>query len=375
MEEQKVYRAKVVNDKKNCIWQKLIIAILLIMLGALGMYSIMKFNPSTTVVNKLEKEVTVTDTGIADSVEKIYNAVVVVENYKGNTLYATGTGFIFKKDNNKYYVMTNYHVIENGTTIKIVLTDDTRIEVENVGGDMYADIAVLSFNSKEDLSIASLGSSTDGRVGDTVFAVGAPINSATYSWTVTRGILSGKDRMVSVAISSAYSSDYIMRVLQTDTAINSGNSGGPLCNSNGEVIGVTNMKISSSGVEGIGFAIPIEDANDFATKIINGEDITRPYLGIKMTNVTTVQNYYNITLPNNVSSGVYVVEVEASSVAEEAGLKSGDIIIEFDNIEIEDQAKLKYELYRHSIGDTVTIKINRNGFEKELSLTLSKKAS
>ena len=256
MNEQRVVNAKVVGNKGN-IWNKILLAIVLVCVGAVGMYAVMKLNPGTTVVNKLEKEVTVNENGIADAVEKVYNSVVVVENYRSNKLQATGTGFIFKKDGNKYYVMTNYHVIESSSKVKIVLTDNTNTEVEVVGGDKYADIAVLSFTSSSDLTVAEIGSSTDSRVGDTTFAVGAPLDSSTYSWTVTRGILSGKDRMVAVSTTNSTSSDYIMRVLQTDAAINSGNSGGPLCNSNGQVIGVTNMKLVSSGVEGMGFAIPI----------------------------------------------------------------------------------------------------------------------
>lgn len=143
MNEQRVVNAKVVGNKGN-IWNKILLAIVLVCVGAAGMYAVMKLNPGTTVVNKLEKEVTVNENGIADAVEKVYNSVVVIENYRSNKLQATGTGFIFKKDGNKYYVMTNYHVIENSSKVKIVLTDDTNTEVEVVGGDKYADIAVLS---------------------------------------------------------------------------------------------------------------------------------------------------------------------------------------------------------------------------------------
>ena len=257
MENERVYEARVVNNKKNSnsFLVKLLVIVCLIAIGAAGMYMIIEVIPGDTVINKLEKEVTVNENGIADAVEKVYDAVVVVETYRRNMLVATGTGVIFKQDNNKYYVMTNYHVIEDGTAVKIVLTDGNTYEVDIDGGDIYSDIAVLSFDSKEDYTVAEIGSSTDARVGDTAFAVGAPLDADTYSWTVTRGIISGKDRMIEVSTTS--SNDYIMKVLQTDAAINSGNSGGPLCNSNGEVIGITNMKLVSDGVEGMGFAIPI----------------------------------------------------------------------------------------------------------------------
>lgn len=374
MENEKVYEAKTIKNPKNTnsFWIKLLVIVCLIAIGAAGMYGIIELIPGQTIVNKLEKEVTVNENGIADAVEKIYDAVVVVETYKRDTLYATGTGFIFKKDDNKYYVMTNYHVIEDGNNIKIVLTDNSTYDVEVIGGDIYSDIAVLSFESKEEYTIAELGSSTDARVGDTTFAVGAPLDSSTYSWTVTRGILSGKDRMVTVSTSSQSSvNDYMMKVLQTDAAINSGNSGGPLCNSNGEVIGITNMKLVSSGVEGMGFAIPIEDAIDFANRIMNGEDITRPTLGVTMIELAAA-TYYRLDIPDNVEYGIAVYSVEADSAADNGGIKKGDIITEFDNVKITSSAQLKYELYRHNVGDTVTVKVNRGGSIKELQITLTK---
>lgn len=379
--EKEVINATIVKPRKehsnNNVWVKLLVMFCLIAIGAAGMYGVIKLMPGTTIVNKLEKEVTVNEQGIADAVEKVYDSVVVVENLKAGELQATGTGFIFKKSDNKYYVMTNYHVINGASSVKIQLTNNKELNVEVLGGDSYSDIAILAFESKDDYSIAEIGSSTDARVGDTTFAVGAPVDSTTYSWSVTRGIVSGKDRMVKVTTSSqTSSSDYIMKVLQTDAAINSGNSGGPLCNSNGQVIGITNMKLvsnSTSNIEGMGFAIPIEDAIDFANKIINGEDITRPTLGVSMLDISsTGLAYYNISVPDNVTNGVVIMSVSKNSAAEEGGLKKGDVILEIDNVKVTSSALLKYELYRHNIGDEITLKINRNGFEKTLKIKLTK---
>ena len=372
--EKEVINATIVKPRKehsnNNVWVKLLVMFCLIAIGAAGMYGVIKLMPGTTIVNKLEKEVTVNEQGIADAVEKVYDSVVVVENLKGGELQATGTGFIFN-------VMTNYHVINGASSVKIQLTNNKELNVEVLGGDSYSDIAILAFESKDDYSIAEIGSSTDARVGDTTFAVGAPVDSTTYSWSVTRGIVSGKDRMVKVTTSSqTSSSDYIMKVLQTDAAINSGNSGGPLCNSNGQVIGITNMKLvsnSTSNIEGMGFAIPIEDAIDFANKIINGEDITRPTLGVSMLDISsTGLAYYNISVPDNVTNGVVIMSVSKGSAAEEGGLKKGDVILEIDNVKVTSSALLKYELYRHNIGDEITLKINRNGFEKTLKIKLTK---
>ena len=192
------------------------------------------------------------------------------------------------------------------------------------------------------------------RVGDTTFAVGAPIDSSVYSWTVTRGILSGKDRLVET------DGSLVMKVLQTDTAINSGNSGGPLCNVNGEVIGITNMKIASSSVEGMGFAIPIEDALSYADKFLSGEAIIRPYLGVSMYDVSS-STFTSV-------DGIYIKEVEAGSPAARAGLKSGDIITKIENTKVSTSAYLKYELYKHEVGDKVKFTYIRN--EKEYTTTV-----
>ena len=304
---------------------------------------------------KTIKDVTITDTGIADAVEKVYDSVVTVKNYVRNQLYSTGSGFVFKIDNKYGYILTNYHVISGGNEVSVVFTNNKDEKVTIVGYDEYSDIAVLAVDKSLILSTAQIGSSNDMRIGDTTFAVGTPVDSSVYSWSVTRGILSGKDRMVQV-------DNYVMSVLQTDTAINSGNSGGPLCNSNGEVIGITNMKLASSQIEGMGFAIPIEDAVKNAETIISGKKISRPYLGIS---IYDSNNYFNNT------SGVYVESVEKNGAAYNAGIKSGDKILKVNGVEIANTSYFRYQLYKYNIGDKIKITIERNGIEKTLTVTLA----
>ena len=304
---------------------------------------------------KTIKDVTITDTGIADAVEKVYDSVVTVKNYVRNRLYSTGSGFVFKVDNKYGYILTNYHVISGGNEVSVVFTNNKDEKVTIVGYDEYSDIAVLAVDKSLILSTAQIGSSNDMRIGDTTFAVGTPVDSSVYSWSVTRGILSGKDRMVQV-------DNYVMSVLQTDTAINSGNSGGPLCNSNGEVIGITNMKLASSQIEGMGFAIPIEDAVKNAETIISGKKISRPYLGIS---IYDSNNYFNNT------SGVYVESVEKNGAAYNAGIKSGDKILKVNGVEIANTSYFRYQLYKYNIGDKIKITIERNGIEKTLTVTLA----
>ena len=304
---------------------------------------------------KTIKDVTVTDTGIADAVEKVYDSVVTVKNYVRNQLYSTGSGFVFKTDDKYGYILTNYHVINGGNEVSVVFTNNKEEKVTVVGYDEYSDIAVLAVDKSLVLSTAQIGSSNDMRIGDTTFAVGTPVDSSVYSWSVTRGILSGKNRMVQV-------DNYVMSVLQTDTAINSGNSGGPLCNSNGEVIGITNMKLASSQIEGMGFAIPIEDAVTNAETIISGKKISRPYLGVS---IYDSNNYFN----NN--TGVYVESVEKNGPADKAGIKSGDKILKVNDVDIANTSYFRYQLYKYNIGDEIKITIERNGSEKTLTVTLT----
>ena len=341
--------------KQNIFY--IVLSILTITLSIGGAYFV-SGNKETKVKTVADyKNISIKDEGISAAVLKVYNSVVVVETYYKDKLYATGTGFVFREDDNFGYILTNAHVIEEGNNVKVKFTDGNTYEVETVGLDSYSDIAVLKISKDKILTVASLGSSKDLLVGDTTFAIGSPLDASTYSWTVTRGILSGKDRVVEV---SGTSGSYIMNVMQTDAAINSGNSGGPLCNSNGEVIGITNMKLSSSNVEGIGFAIPIEVAIEYADNFISGKAIIRPYLGITMYDLGT---YYG-------TKGVYIRSIEANSPAYNAGLRVGDVIVAINGTEVSSTAYLKYELYKHNVGDEVEITYKRDNKDSKVKVKL-----
>ena len=369
-EKQPVVKAKVVKEKKNK--GQVGLYILIFLLGALAMYAVLHYSPVAVNENitKVLKDVTVTDTGIADGVEKIYDAVVVVSTYKNDDFIASGTGFVYKKEKNKYFILTNNHVIEGGNKIIVTFTDSKTKEVKVLGTDEFEDIAVLQLESKEELKVAQIGDNSKTRVGDTTFAVGAPLDSA-YSWTVTRGILSGKDRLVEVSLNNKNVSDYVMKVIQTDTAINAGNSGGPLCNANGEVIGINSLKLVSSGVEAMGFAIPIEGAIKKAEDIIEGKVVIQPYLGIGMTDL--MPRFYYLALKYEVNQGVVILSVDKNSSAEKGGIKEGDIVTKLDDHEIKNTAYFRYYLYQHEIGDKVKITVNREGKTKNLELTLKAK--
>ena len=364
--------------KKNKIFLKLVLVIISFFAGAIGMYLIIYFFPAefieTINTTKIVKDVSITDTGLSEAVNKIYDAVVVVENYKGDTLKGSGTGFVYNDKDGKAYILTNNHVISGATKISVIFTNGEKIKAEVLGSDTYADIAVLRINSFAGIKVAQIGSSKNAKVGDTVFAVGAPLDIS-YSWTVTRGILSGKDRLIEINASqtSGATSDWVMSAIQTDAAINSGNSGGPLANANGQVIGINSLKLVKSGVEGMGFAIPIETALEYAEKIVKGEEIKRPYLGISMYNISEISTkYYNDELT---TTGVYVSSVEEGSPADKAGIKEGDIIIGLNDTKIENVAYLKYNLYKYGVGEKVTLSIYRNDKERKMNIVLGENSN
>ena len=330
-----------------------------------------KFEDVTLKEEKILTEVSITEeNSIKESVDKIYDAVVLIETYSNNRKLGSGTGFVYKIDDNYGYIMTNHHVIEDATSIDVTNNADQVVEAELVGSDEFSDIAVLKVNKDSVMQVAELGTSADMELGDSLFSVGSPLGSE-YMGTVTRGILSGKDRVVNVSLSSG---DYRMEVLQTDAAINPGNSGGPLVNINGEVIGVISLKLVEDEIEGMGFAIPIEVASAFAEQLESGEKIQRPALGVELVDVTSTYSLYlhKIYLESDVSYGAVIVGLEEGYPASTANLQKGDVIIEFDGQKIEDTSHLRYVLYKYNIGDKIKIKVIRGSEEFETELTLDK---
>ena len=206
----------------------------LLMFGALWLFKDKIFTIKTSsngaCYTACTNKVTINETGLSDSVDKIYEAVYLVNNYKNNKIQSSGTGFVYKVDNKNGYLLTNYHVINGNTSLKVVNTEGAVIDAKYVGGDEYLDIAVLTIPKDEVTKVAEIGTSKNTKLGDTVFTIGTPVDQE-YQNTVTRGILSGKDRLVS-ATNDTTNETYITRVLQTDAAMNPGNSGGPLCNGN-----------------------------------------------------------------------------------------------------------------------------------------------
>ncbi|QRY38954.1 trypsin-like peptidase domain-containing protein [Bacillus sp. PDNC022] len=288
----------------------------------------------------------------------------------------TGSGVIFKKSGNKAYVLTNNHVIEGANKLTVSLHDGKAIEGKLVGADPLTDLAVVEISSSHVTKVAALGNSSSLRAGETVIAIGNPLGED-LSRTVTQGIVSGVDRTVSMNTSAGESS---INVIQTDAAINPGNSGGPLLTTDGKVVGITSMKISETGVEGIGFALPINDVKPIADQLLAKGKIERPYIGISMLDLEQVPNVYQKeTLglkSSQLDQGVYVKDIAAGSPAAKAGLKSEDVITGINGKQIKTGSELRHELYTNAkVGDTVSITLIRNGKQETKQVTLTQSES
>lgn len=313
---------------------------------------------------------------LSASVEKTFNSVVMVKTYNGTKAKGSGSGFIYKIDGDYAYVMTNHHVVDGGNKWIIITSTDEEIEGTVLGSDEYVDIAVIKLKKTNYMEAVNI-QAADKKVnlGDTVFTIGAPVGYE-YRGTVTNGIVSGLNRLVEVSVKNASTlqGDYVMEVIQTNTAVNPGNSGGPLFNANGEVVGVISMKLVENSIEGMGFAIPIDYAMSHVSTLEKGEKIERPLLGISMANVTDTYLLFQnrIIVPDGIEEGVVVVEISDDSGASKSSLQKGDVIVKLNDSKVKNAAYLKYLLFKYNPGDTVTITYNRNGKEATTKITLTK---
>lgn len=328
---------------------------------------------NTTGVVKCNSDITIDETGIAPAVGEIYDATVTLQNYQNGRLTSSGSGFIYKKDEDgKYaYILTNHHVVDGADKLLVTLSSDDQVEGTVLGSDRYMDLAVVRIDGELVTQVAKIGNSEESNVGDTVFTVGTPIGYE-YRGTVTKGTLSGKNRMVTVSVDST--SDWVMNVLQVDAAINPGNSGGPLVNINGEVIGINSLKLVEDEIEGMGFAIPIEYAMKYVDELESGQEIERPLIGISMLNVTDSYRLYqyNIRIDSDIEEGVVVVGITSGSGADKAGLRVGDVITAVNGKSVSNAAYLRYQLYQYEVGDTIQLTYNRDGDVRTADVTLTK---
>lgn len=231
----------------------------------------------------------------------------------------------------------------------------------------------MEISGKNVKKVASFGDSSQLRTGEKVIAIGNPLGQQ-FSGTVTQGIISGLNRTIDVDTTQG---TVEMNVLQTDAAINPGNSGGPLINASGQVIGINSLKVSESGVESLGFAIPSNDVEPIVDQLLQNGKVDRPFLGVQMIDMSQVpETYQENTLGlfgDQLGKGVYVKEVQANSPAEKAGIKSEDVIVKLNGKDVESSADIRQILYKDlKVGDKTTIQVLRKGKTKTLNATLTK---
>lgn len=316
------------------------------------------------------KTVSITEENtIKESVNKVYDATILVETYRDSIKLGSGTGFVYKKDEKYGYILTNHHVVEDANDIKVTNNAGQVVTATLLGSDEFSDIAILKIDKEAVMQVAQIGSSSDLEIGDSLFTVGSPLGSK-YMGTVTRGILSGKDRLVTVSLSSG---KYRIEVLQTDAAINPGNSGGPLVNINGEVVGIISLKLVQDEIEGMGFAIPIEVAIALESQLEKGEKIERPAIGIELVDISSTYHLYlnKIYLDNDISYGAVITSVSDAYKSAKDNLKKGDVIVALDGNKVEDSSHLRYFLYKYKVGDKIKLKVIRDKKEIEVEIVLS----
>lgn len=289
---------------------------------------------------------------------------VVAESFFGQKQVGqgSGSGIIFDK---RGYIVTNQHVIDgagaNGITV--TLAGGKKYPAQIIGQDNISDIAILKINANN-LPVAAFGDSSKVRVGDLAIAIGNPMGEE-FAGTVTSGIISALNRTVYVN-EGDYSRRY--KLIQTDAAINPGNSGGALINADGEVIGINTIKFVDTKVEGMNFAIPINEAKEIIDQLLNNGYVSRPYLGVEVVTVTEED-----AKQLNMVAGIGVQKVFKGSAAETAGLKPRDIILEVQGVKVSTNDDFINELYKYKVGESITLKVWREGNTIDIPITLGEK--
>lgn len=335
--------------------------------GIGGAYLIARTNPSSVIYQDTSK---IVSTGSQDSstiksvVDQCANSVVEIQTesvtngsnpFQQYVSSGAGSGVILTQDG---YIVTNHHVIEDANSITVRTRSGDEYNASLVGSDEQSDLAVLKIDASG-LTPAVLGDSTTLEVGDLAIAIGNPLGE--LGGSVTSGIISALDREMTI-------DGQTMTLLQTDAAVNPGNSGGGLFNANGDLIGIVNAKSSGENVEGIGFAIPISTATDIIDELIaNGEVTSRPTLGVSLYNVEDEMTASQLGVD---STGVYIVQIVDGGAADNAGLRSGDRIVSVDGSEVSSASDVRAALNKHKIGESISITVERNGQTQDFDVAL-----
>ncbi|GAA5416521.1 serine protease Do-like HtrB [Paraliobacillus ryukyuensis] len=321
-------------------------------------------------------------TQLTDIIDDVAPAVVGVENVPATSIFsdetpnqsATGSGVIYKVNNEKAYIVTNHHVVDGAADIEVILADDRRLTATLLGSDLFMDLAVLEVEASNIDHVMTLGDSEQVKVGEPAIAIGNPLG-LDLSGSVTQGIISGKQRAIPQDFNQDGRADWQAEVIQTDAAINPGNSGGALVNMQGQLIGINSMKIAQSAVEGIGFAIPIDVAMPVVDQLEKHGSVSRAFLGVEaysLEDVAQAEWERSLHLPQEVTGGIYLQSVEPMSPASSAGLEVYDVITALDGKPIMNIIDLRKHLYQQKQpGDKMVLTLYRDGKKQEVTVELS----
>lgn len=336
---------------------------------------------TASTVRPVSTKSTSDSASIADTVEQVSKAIVGIVNYQqqndpffrsSNSSQSvesgSGSGVLFQKKGDFAYIVTNNHVVEGASKLEVSLYNGEKTTAEVVGTDALTDLAVLKIDAKNVTTTVQFGDSSTLRPGDQVYAIGNPLGLE-LSRTVTQGIVSATNRSIPVSTSAG---NWETNVIQTDAAINPGNSGGALINSQGLVVGINSMKISENGVEGLGFAIPSNDVIPIVNQLIQNGKIVRPYLGVGLADLNQVSQMYWQSLPENITKGVLVMNIDPNSAAAKAGFEPKDVIVSMNGTAIANSSDLRKYLYsKVKVGDEIKFEIYRDGKQKTLTAKLT----
>lgn len=338
-------------------------------------------NSADTATPEIAKTVASGNFDIASTMDEASKAVVGIINVQKQSVWTqgkkagSGSGIIYKEEDGKAYIVTNHHVVKGAEEVEVVLNNGEHIQAKVLGSDPLTDLAVLQVDGKKISTVADLGSSEDLKVGETVIAIGNPLGM-NFANSVTKGIISGLNRSISIDTNGDKKPDWITEVIQTDAAINPGNSGGALINSEGEVIGINSMKIARRSVEGIGFAIPIDTAKPIMKQLENKGKVARPYMGITTASMAQVPPRFRsqIQLPKEIKGGMVIARVEQGTPAAKANLQQFDVITKINGHEITSLLELRKYMYsKTEIGETIELEVYRNGKAHTIELTLAER--
>ncbi|MEX3430938.1 S1C family serine protease [Staphylococcus capitis] len=364
-------------------WPKLliIIGIILLLLILNAIFTTVNKNDHTndSAFNGNDKNYTTTIKNANNSVKSV---VTVQNNVSNNTTIPKsksgsdneiGSGVVYKKVGDSIYILTNAHVVGDKDKQKVTYNNNKSVEGKVVGKDKWSDIAVVKAKlSDESMKPITLGDSNNLVLGESILVVGNPLG-VDFKGSVSKGIISGLDRHVPVDIDKDNSYDVLMKAFQVDAPVNPGNSGGAVVDKDGRLIGIISLKIDMENVEGMAFAIPINDVRKIAQQLEDNGKVQYPNTGIKIKNVADIssEEREEANLPSSVNNGVLVNDVKENSLGEKSGLKKDDVIVELDGKTVEDNLRYRQIIFSHRDDlKTLTAKIYRNGTEKTIQIKL-----